>query len=335
MQENLIELKNVSRFFMLNDCDTIFDYLKFKNFKKKRKVTAVEDVSFEVKRGEYAALLGVNGAGKSTLIKMMTGILTPSKGNVTVLGNDPFKKRIINNRKIAAVFGQRCQLRWDIPPMESYLLFQAIYKIPDEKFKKNLSDLVSLLDAEKIIKQPVRTLSLGQKMRAELVGALLHEPEILFLDEPTLGLDVFSKQAVINFLSECKRKRKMTVILTTHDMDAVEAVCDRLMIVYEGKMLVDDKIEAFKQYTQLSTTVRLKAAKEDIVIPEELKSVKYDVCENEIVFKNISGGDVAKIISDMVAVNEIYEVDIRNPEFKDCFMDLLGGMGQGERYEGI
>lgn len=323
MEENIISLKNVSRYFKINDCDTIFDYLKLKNFKRKRRVTAIENISFEIKKGEYIGLLGVNGAGKSTLIKIMTGILTPSEGRVSVLGNDPFKKRLVNNRKIAAVFGQRCQLRWDISPMESYLLFQAIYKIPEEQFHKNLKYFVDVLEVEKIIRQPVRTLSLGQKMRAELVGALLHHPKILFLDEPTLGLDVFSKEAMIHFLGEYKKKGEMTVILTTHDMDAVELVCDRLIVINKGKVLLDDTIQSLKQNTQLYTSIQLKSSKREIAIPEDLQKKTYHINGNEIIFQNINSNDVGKIISKMVEKNEIYEVDIKKPEFKDCFMNLL------------
>lgn len=247
MREELIRLEEVSRVFYVNNCDTIFDYLRGKGFQKKKKIVAVNNIDFSISKGEFVGLLGVNGAGKSTLIKMMTGIMIPSGGKVEVFGKDPFEHRLNNNYRIGAVFGQRCQLRWDISPLESYKLLKEIYNVPTELYQQRLEELVSVLKLETILNQPVRTLSLGQKMRAELVGAFLHNPEILFLDEPTLGLDVISKEAIIEFLKQCKEKRGTTIILTTHDLEDAQRLCDRVIIIDKGEMVMDDDMENILQ----------------------------------------------------------------------------------------
>lgn len=325
MQNTVIHLENVDRKFYVSKCDTIFDYLKGKSFRKKKEIVAVENINFDIAKGEFVGLLGVNGAGKSTLIKMMTGILLPSSGKVTVLGNDPFKERIKNNYRIAAVFGQRCQLRWDISPMESYRLFQAMYKIPEETYQQRLKELVDILEVGDTINQPVRTLSLGQKMRAELVGALLHNPELLFLDEPTLGLDVLSKDAIIKFLIHCKKQNDTTVIFTTHDMEAVQQLCERVIIVNHGKMVMDDKTENLSNYTKLNTVIKFKINKEKVRIPEQIKALSHKIEENEIIFDNVEETEVVKVISSMFEANQVYEVDVKKPEFKDLFMNLFQG----------
>lgn len=330
MSETVIELENISRSFKVNNCETIFDYLKLKNFKKKEEIIAVDHVSFKITEGEIVGLLGINGAGKSTLIKMMVGILKPSSGKIKVLGNDPFEQRMKNNRKIAAVFGQRCQLRWDISPMESYKLFQVMYQIPEEEFQKRLNELVQVLEIENIINQPVRTLSLGQKMRADLVGALLHQPQLLFLDEPTLGLDVFSKDAIIKFLIACKEKMNVTVIFTSHDMESVEKLCDRLIVINEGKMIVDDKMDNLSNYTNLNTKITFKIHKEAVIVPPEIAAYNYIVDHNEISFLDIEKDNIVEVISFMLKKNEVSEIEIKKPEFKDIFMKLFHGP-DGER----
>ncbi len=247
MREELSRLEDVNRVFYVNNCDTIFDYLRGKGFQKKKKIVAVNNINFSIFKGEFVGLLGVNGAGKSTLIKMMTGIMIPSGGKVEVFGKNPFEHRLKNNYRIGAVFGQRCQLRWDIAPLESYKLLKEIYNIPTELYQQRLEELVSVLKLETILNQPVRTLSLGQKMRAELVGAFLHNPELLFLDEPTLGLDVISKEAIIEFLKQCKEKRGTTIILTTHDLEDAQRLCDRVIVIDKGEMVMDDAMENILQ----------------------------------------------------------------------------------------
>ncbi|MBJ3783459.1 ABC transporter ATP-binding protein [Devosia sediminis] len=205
-------------------------------------IRAVEGIAFSIEPGEAVGYLGPNGAGKSTMIKMMTGILTPSAGTLSVLGREPHSNRILNARDIGVVFGQRSQLWWDLPVRDSFELNRHIYDIPDSRFADNLAYLTQMLDMGSYIGRPVRQLSLGQRMRAEIAMALLHDPKILFLDEPTIGLDVVAKDAVRRFLAEINRERGTTIILTTHDLVDIEQICPRLIMVDDGKLLFDGEL---------------------------------------------------------------------------------------------
>ncbi|SMQ71204.1 ABC-2 type transport system ATP-binding protein [Devosia lucknowensis] len=202
-------------------------------------IRAVDGISFSIEPGEAVGYLGPNGAGKSTMIKMMTGILTPSAGHLSVLGRAPHANRMANAREIGVVFGQRSQLWWDLPVHDSFALNRHIYDIPEVRFDDNLAFLTRMLDMAGFVDRPVRQLSLGQRMRAEIALALLHDPKILFLDEPTIGLDVVAKDVVRKFLSEINRQRGTTIILTTHDLVDIEEICPRLIMVDDGKLLFD------------------------------------------------------------------------------------------------
>jgi len=205
-------------------------------------VRAVEDISFTIAAGEAVGYLGPNGAGKSTMIKMMTGILQPTAGELSVLGRNPHEQRMVNAAEIGVVFGQRSQLWWDLPVRDSFELNRRIYDIADARFASNLDYLTTMLGMDGYLDRPVRQLSLGQRMRAEISMALLHDPKILFLDEPTIGLDVVAKDAVRKFLSEVNRERGTTIILTTHDLQDIEEICPRLIMVDDGKLLFDGEL---------------------------------------------------------------------------------------------
>ena len=205
-------------------------------------IHAVADISFEIAAGEAVGYLGPNGAGKSTMIKMMTGILVPSSGQLSVLGRTPHEQRMVNAAEIGVVFGQRSQLWWDLPVRDSFELNRRIYDIPDARYTENLTYLSQMLAMDAYLDRPVRQLSLGQRMRAEIAMALLHDPKILFLDEPTIGLDVVAKDAVRKFLSEVNRERGTTIILTTHDLQDIEEICPRLIMVDDGKLLFDGEL---------------------------------------------------------------------------------------------
>jgi len=218
-------------------------------------VTAVSDISFEIGAGEAVGYLGPNGAGKSTMIKMMTGILVPSAGTVTVLGRTPHLERMANARQIGVVFGQRSQLWWDLPLIDSFALHQRIYDIPTARYQENLQRFGDLLDLRPFLDRAVRQLSLGQRMRAEIVMALLHDPKILFLDEPTIGLDVVAKDAVRRFLAEINRERGVTIILTTHDLQDIETICPRLIMVDQSRLIFDGELSRLR--TALGSSRRL------------------------------------------------------------------------------
>jgi ABC-2 type transport system ATP-binding protein len=204
-----------------------------------RLVRAVDGISFELQPGELVGYLGPNGAGKSTTIKMLTGLLVPSGGEVQVNGYIPWRDRQAYVAGIGAVFGQRTTLWWDLPVIESFDLLQHIYKIPPARYRQNLAEFRELLELDPFLHTPVRSLSLGQRMRADICAALLHDPPLLFLDEPTIGLDVVAKERIRRFIRHINRERGTTVILTTHDLSDVEKLCDRVMIIDQGRLLFD------------------------------------------------------------------------------------------------
>jgi ABC-2 type transport system ATP-binding protein len=207
-------------------------------------VHAVDGVSFTLQEGEMVGYLGPNGAGKSTTIKMLTGLLVPSGGELLVDGLIPWKDRARYVARIGAVFGQRTTLWWDLPVIESFELLQPMYRVPLARFRRSLDEFVALLEMESFLSTPVRALSLGQRMRADLCAALLHEPRLVFLDEPTIGLDVIAKERIRQFVRHIHRERGVTVLLTTHDLSDVERLCERVMILDRGQVLYDDTLAA-------------------------------------------------------------------------------------------
>ena len=211
--------------------------------RERREVRAVDRISFRVEPGELVGYVGPNGAGKSTTVKMLTGILMPSDGRISVAGLDPSRRRIQLARRIGVVFGQRVQLWWDLPLRDSFELLRHIYRVPHDRWRANLERFSELLELGPFLQTPVRQLSLGQRMRGELTAAMLHDPEILFLDEPTIGLDVVAKTRVREFLAEINRERGVTVLLTTHDLADIERLCSRLLIIDHGRLIYDGTIE--------------------------------------------------------------------------------------------
>ena len=211
--------------------------------RERREVRAVDGISFRVDPGELVGYVGPNGAGKSTTVKMLTGILVPSGGRISVAGLDPSRRRIQLARRIGVVFGQRVQLWWDLPLRDSFELLRHIYRVPHDRWRANLDRFSEVLELEPFLETPVRQLSLGQRMRGELTAAMLHDPEILFLDEPTIGLDVVAKVRVREFLAEVNRARNTTVLLTTHDLADIERLCSRLLIIDHGRVIYDGTIE--------------------------------------------------------------------------------------------
>jgi ABC-2 type transport system ATP-binding protein len=243
----LIELKNISKSFKVFRRSPGFTKAFKSLFKREYDlVRALEDVSFKIDEGEMVAYIGPNGAGKSTTIKIMSGILNPDSGSCIINGKVPWKNRIDYVKDIGVVFGQRSQLWWDVPVADSFELLKDIYKIPYNHYKSNKDMLTELLKLEDIIKTPTRQLSLGQRMRCEIAASLLHSPKILFLDEPTIGLDAVSKIAVRDFIKTINKEKKTTVILTTHDTQDIEALCKRMILIGKGKVLLDGNFEELK-----------------------------------------------------------------------------------------
>ena len=209
-------------------------------------VKAVDGLGFTVERGEIVGYIGPNGAGKSTTVKLLTGILVPSAGSVRVVGLDPSRERIPLARRIGAMFGQRVQLWWDLPLLDSFELLRHIYRIPQERYSRNLAEFRRVLELDPFLHTPVRQLSLGQRIRGEIVAAMLHDPEVVFLDEPTIGLDIVAKQRVREFLLAANRERGVTVMLTTHDLADIERLCSRILILDHGRLVYDGGLEALR-----------------------------------------------------------------------------------------
>ena len=225
-------------------------------------IRAVDDVSFTVDEGELVGYIGPNGAGKSTTIKMMSGILTPDSGRVSVMGRIPWKERVRHVASIGVVFGQRSQLWWDTPVIDSFELLRDIYRVSPADYRRRLDDLTALLDASSLLNTPVRQLSLGQRMKCEFIGALLHGPRILFLDEPTIGLDAVTKLALRDFLIDLNRREGVTMLLTTHDMDDVEALCRRVMVIGKGRLLFSGGMDALRARYAPHRIIRARLAEE-------------------------------------------------------------------------
>ncbi len=209
-------------------------------------VEAIADVSFGIEAGEFVGFLGPNGAGKSTTVKVLTGVLEPTAGSVTVAGRQPRRDRIAHVAHLGVVFGQRTQLWWDLPVIESYALLKDIYNVPSGDFRRQSDRLVGMMDIESLLDTPVRKLSLGQRMRCELVGAMLHDPDLLFLDEPTIGLDVVAKESIRGFLAAENAERGTTILLTTHDLPDIERLCSRTILIDKGRLVFDGAMEQLR-----------------------------------------------------------------------------------------
>lgn len=252
----MIEVEHISKTFQVSRRSAGFsEAFKALFHRQYECIKALDDISFTIEDGEMVGYIGPNGAGKSSTIKVLSGILTPDQGQCSINGRIPWKNRTEHVRDIGVVFGQRSQLWWDVPVIDSFELLRDIYRIPIQTYHDNLEELVTLLQLEQIVRTPARQLSLGQRMRCEIAASLLHSPRILFLDEPTIGLDAVSKIAVRDFILERNKNHKTTVILTTHDMQDIETLTKRIILIGKGKILMDGKLEEIKK--QLSTNRRL------------------------------------------------------------------------------
>ncbi|MCU6710353.1 ATP-binding cassette domain-containing protein [Paenibacillus sp. J5C_2022] len=247
MRKPIIELQDIGKTFQVAERTAgLAAAVKSLFIRKYRKVEALNDISFSIGEGEIVGYIGPNGAGKSTTIKVMSGILVPDKGSCTVMGFTPWRDRTPYVKHIGVVFGQRSQLWWDVPVIDSFQLLRDIYRIPEPIYRDNLKMLTDMLALDDILGVPVRQLSLGQRMRCEIAASLLHNPKLLFLDEPTIGLDAVSKIAVRKFIKRINRERGVTVILTTHDMSDIEALADRILMIGKGTLLYDGTLPDLK-----------------------------------------------------------------------------------------
>lgn len=277
---------------------------------------AVEGVSMSLDAGELVGYIGPNGAGKSTTIKMLTGILVPTSGRIEVAGLVPHQKRKENARNIGVVFGQRSQLYWDLPLVESFELLRAIYGVPRDRYRANLDHFTSILDMADFLSTPVRQLSLGQRMRGDFAAAMLHDPHVVFLDEPTIGLDVVAKEAIRNFIAQVNRERGTTVILTTHDLADVERLCRRIVLIDKGTLIYDGEIERIKERygTHRTLVVEFDESYDDVHVEgAELESREASVARLRFDRRTISAEALIRRVAERYCVKDI---SIEEPELE-------------------
>lgn len=278
---------------------------------------AVRHVDFSVEKGEIVGYIGPNGAGKSTTLKMLSGILIPSSGTVQVGGIVPYERRRENAKRIGVVFGQRSQLYWDLPVSDTFDLYESLYDIPHETFRKNCELFTELLDMGSFLDQPVRQLSLGQKMKANIAVALLHDPAVLYLDEPTIGLDVVSKKVLRQAIKAINQEKGTTVMLTTHDMDDIEAICKRLIMINEGVKLFDGTLESFRNQYEREIVIRLEF-EDSAPVWEDMEGLtlaKRD--ENTLEVKLLDRSAVKASITRLLDAYEPQNVFVREPDIED------------------
>lgn len=318
-----IVVKNISKTFKVaKNQDGKMATLK--NFFKReyKYIEAIKDISFSIEKGEIVGYIGPNGAGKSTTIKILSGILVPDSGTVKVGNKIPYKEREKYVKDIGVVFGQRSQLWWDIPARDTFDLLKDIYKLDDLEYQKTKEELIETLNLKDIIDIPVRQLSLGQRMRLEIAASLLHKPKILFLDEPTIGLDAVSKQIVRDFIKKIHKKQNITIILTTHDMNDIEALANRIILIGKGTLLYDGSLNTLKRKYDNNRYI-------EIITKDKIKNIRKKGIIN---FEKISNGykftidskilDVSNFINYISEKINIIDIDIKNENIDNIIINL-------------
>lgn len=283
---------------------------------------AVDDLSFTIQKGEVVGFIGKNGAGKSTTIKILSGILKSTAGSVTVNGLEPFENRMENARQIGVVFGQKTQLWWDVPLTESFRLLREIYQVDRDVYAQNLSRYIPMLGLEEVMEKPVRQMSLGQRVKSDIAAALLHNPQILFLDEPTIGVDVVSKKFLHDFIAELNREKETTILLTTHDMVDMEKLCSRVIVIDEGQRLYDGTLaEMTRQFGATRTLlVELEEKTADFQVPGATL-VKSEEKKKWFSFDRYSTTP-AQLIANIGSRHEIHDLQVLEPEIESIVRNL-------------
>jgi ABC-2 type transport system ATP-binding protein len=321
MSELIIHVQNLSKSFKkVKKKNPLKDMFK-PDFSK---VEAVKNISFSIKKGESVAFLGPNGAGKTTTIKMLTGLIYPSTGEVSVLGFKPYERKKEYLSRIGLVMGNKAGLNWDLTPRQSFELLRQIYNIPQNKYEARLKALTELLETKRFLDTQVRKLSLGERMKMELIGAILHDPEVLFLDEPTIGLDIISKQKIREFLREIQQKTNVSLLLTSHDMDDIEKVCDRVIVINKGEKVYDDSISNLTTKYNETRYVKFFFEKTPMVMSLDLKhGIEIaEKGENYYLYKTTSEM-MPRLISEVTATFELVDIDIISVPLEEIMADLF------------
>jgi ABC-2 type transport system ATP-binding protein len=309
----MIEVERLSKRFVVREG-------RFR--RRRRTVDAVSEISFRVERGELLGYLGPNGAGKSTTVKMLTGILVPSSGHVRVAGLEPSRQRIQLARRIGAMFGQRVQLWWDLPLLDSFELLRHIYRVPADRYRESLDRFREVLDLDPFLQTPVRQLSLGQRIRGELTAAMLHGPELLFLDEPTIGLDVVAKQRVREFLAELNRERDVTILLTTHDLGDIERLCSRLLVIDHGRLIWDGGIDELKaRYGEERTLI---VDLEEPAPPLEIEGARVERVDGPRQWLRFRGS-AAELTARVAEHARLVDLQVAEPDIEEIVRRIYSG----------
>ncbi|MER5706698.1 ATP-binding cassette domain-containing protein [Streptomyces sp. NPDC002122] len=302
--------------------------------RSKREVRAVDGISFGVERGEMVGYIGPNGAGKSTTIKMLTGILTPTGGRLRVAGIDPARERTRLAQRIGVVFGQRTTLWWDLPLKDSYRLMHRMYRIPDARYAENLARCVELLELGELLDVPVRQLSLGQRMRGDIAAALLHDPEVLYLDEPTIGLDVVSKARVREFLRDLNTTNGTTVLLTTHDLTDIEQLCSRVMVIDHGKLMYDGELAGLHAVGESERLLVVDLERELPPI-DDVPGARYVRSEGPRQWLAFPATEsAAPLVAAVAAKHPLVDLSVREPDIEAVIAKMYGGT-RDERRESL
>lgn len=295
----------------------------FKSFIKREylDVVAVDDISFSIEKGEIVGYIGPNGAGKSTTIKILSGILNPDSGECKIAGMTPWKERVKYVKKIGVVFGQKSQLWWDIPAEDTFDLLRDIYEIPEEEYQATKKDLINRLNLEDIINIPVRQLSLGQRMRCEIAASLLHSPEILFLDEPTIGLDAVSKQLVRDFIKKLNKEKNTTIILTSHDMSDITTLAKRIILIGKGKVLYDGSLKKLRNQYDTETKISIKT-KDQLAIRKKGITKKSKTREGYELIVNTKILTISELLMNLSKKISIEDIEIEQDTIDHIIVKL-------------
>ncbi|MFB6245270.1 MAG: ATP-binding cassette domain-containing protein [Candidatus Nanohaloarchaea archaeon] len=314
---SLIEAENLDKTFRIYSREEgIRGYFKSLFSREYEEVHAVEDLNLEIEEGEMVGYIGANGAGKSTTVKMLTGILEPSSGRIEVDGRDPHRQRKKNAKNIGVVFGQKTQLWWDLPVRESFKLLKEIYEVNDEDYEDRIDEFDEVLQLSDFWDQPVRKLSLGQKMRCELAAAFLHHPKIVYLDEPTIGLDVAVKERIRDFIKRMNQEKNITVMLTTHDIGDIEDLCDRIIVLDSGKKIYDGELDTLvNRFTSRRMILDIRNGEDFSLDLEGIQEIERDDSHIEVVFdrEKISASDLMREVLDNY---EVLDFQLKEPDIE-------------------
>ena len=318
----MIQVEHISKTFKVSRRNAGFsEAFKALFHKKYECIKALDDISFTIGDGEMVGYISPNGAGKSSTIKVLSGILTPDQGNCIINDRIPWKDRVAHVQEIGVVFGQRSQLWWDVPVIDSFELLRDIYKIPQVTYKNNLEELVTLLNLEQIIRTPARQLSLGQRMRCEIAASLLHSPKILFLDEPTIGLDAVSKLNVRDFILERNREHKTTVILTTHDMQDIESLTKRIILIGKGNILMDGSLEDIRKEYSTEKSLTVDYLGEIFNLRDGMRLIRQEK-QHAVINVDIDLISVADAISHITGQVEVQDISVDGPSIEEVVARL-------------